>query len=114
MPEAAPECCLRDRIDLLDQRFGILPFGAQSFAIAATCIRQKAVNFWSDLLDTSALQVEDQLVKLVDILFGQKEIAADLHSCLARELYRVQALSVCTLTQYRSIMDFIRSMESKP
>ena len=91
-----------------------LPFRTQRLAIAAKCIRQKAVNFRSDLLDTRALQIQDHLVKLVDILFGQKEITASLHPCLAGELYSVQALAICPLAQGSPVMDFICPMESKP
>ena len=70
VPEAPPERRLWDGVKLLDERLHILPFRSQRLAIAATCIRQKTIEARDDLLYADLLQIRDELVKLLGVLFG--------------------------------------------
>src|SRR5260221_11929047 len=110
-----PEAGLRDRIQLLDQRLYITPFWPQRLSVAATRIGGKAINAGDDFLHTGVLQIRDELVKLMDILFGEKEVAPGLHSLhLAGEFDRTQALVVGSLVHHSPIMDLFSTKKRKP
>ena len=65
-------------------------------------------------IDAGVLQVRDELVKLPDVLFGEKEVAASLHPSLEGQLDRTQALAVRALVQHGPVMDFASTVEGKP
>src|SRR5712692_437119 len=113
-PETSPETRLRDSVQLLDERLYILPLWPQGFGMAATRIGGKAIDAGDDLLHSSALQVRDELVKLPDVLFGDKEVAAAFHPHLAGELDRAQALAVRPRTHHSPIMDLVSAVEGEP
>src|SRR6266567_3109803 len=92
----------------------IAPLRSQGFSVATTRIRGKAINLRDDLLHTSVLQVRDELIKLPDVLFGDKQVAAGFHSDLSGQLDRTQALSVRTLAHHGPIMNLVSPVESKP
>src|SRR6266566_1933740 len=113
-PETPPKARLRDSIQFLDERLDIAPFWSQGFGVAATRIGCKAIDAGDDLLHTGMLQVRDQLVKLVDILFGDKQVAAGLHVHLAGKLDCAQALPVSSLAHHSAVVDLVCAVEGKP
>jgi hypothetical protein len=64
----------------------ILPFWSQGFGVAATRVGGKIVDLRNDLMYPRLLQIRDELIKLPDVLFGEKQIAAGLHPHLAYQL----------------------------
>src|SRR2546426_10975556 len=105
VPEAPPERCLRYGVQLLDQRLDVLPFRSQGFAMAATRIGQKTIEAGDDLLYADLLQIRNELVKLLGVLFGDREVAARPHLRLAGKLDRTQALAVRALAQHGLVVD---------
>jgi len=62
----------------------------------------------------SLLQIGDQLVKLVEVLVGHKQVAARPHLRLPSQFNRVEALAVRAFAQHASVVDPIRTVEGKP
>ena len=82
--------------------------------MAATSIGGKAIETGDDLLYANLLQVRDELVKLVDVLFGNKEVAARPHLSLAGKLDRAQALAVRAFAKHGPVVNLTGTVEGKP